>query len=117
MRPIVLIVEDNSMLAIHLAEIVEQDLNAESIVTSKVSEALGAVTGLISLALLDIEILEGNSYPVARILIANHVPMIFVSGNDPETLPDDLKHVPFLAKPYVDSTLMTLAKSLCHQLG
>jgi DNA-binding LytR/AlgR family response regulator len=117
MKPQVLIVEDNSLLSSHLAEIVETTLKAEPILASSVSEAMGAVADSLVLAFLDIQIVEGNSYPVARSLVAVHVPIIFVSGNEPQTVPDDLKHVPFMIKPYVTHALVGLAKSMCDKLA
>lgn len=117
MRPLVLIVEDNFLLAVQLAEFVEKRLNAKPIIVSKVSEALAVAATSISLALLDIEILEGNSFPVARQLLANNVPFIFVSGNSADTLPFDLKHVPFVSKPYVDNALVQLARSMLSRVS
>ena len=115
MKPQVLIVEDNFMLSSELAEIVEKELNASTIIVSTVSEALEAAAKSISLALLDIEIVEGNSYPVARLLLDRKVPLIFVSGNAPESLPDDLRNVPFIPKPCFQGKLVFLAKSLCSE--
>jgi hypothetical protein len=97
MKPQVLIVEDNFLLSSHLAEIVETTLKAKPIVASSVSEAMRAVADSFVLAFLDIQIVEGNSYPVARSLIACQVPVMM--------------------KPYVTHALVGLAKSMCDKLG
>ena len=113
MKPNVLIVEDDFLLAANLAEVVQEELDAEPVLASSVAEALQIPPARIVLALLDIEILDGKSYPVARKLIENNVPIIFVSGNESASLPDDLKDIPFLAKPVATGRLVRLAKALC----
>ena len=112
MKPQVLIVEDNFLLTLNLAEVVQQDLDAEPVFASSVSEALKIDPHGIDLAFLDIEVLDGKSYPVARKLIENTVPLIFISGNESASLPADLRDVPFLAKPVVTRRLVRLCKAL-----
>ena len=112
MITLVLIVEDNPIIAMDIAEIVETKLKAKSMIVTKVSDGLKVDPKLVSLALLDIEIQEGTSYPIARKMIANNIPVIFISGNKPDTLPDDLKDVAFLSKPFVAERLVLLANSL-----
>jgi DNA-binding LytR/AlgR family response regulator len=117
MKPTVLIVEDDFLLAVNLAEVVQQELNAEPVLVASVAEALQIVPDKIApekiaLAFLDIEILDGKSYPIARKLIEYNVPVIFVSGNEHSSLPEDLKDVPFLPKPVASGRLVKLAKTL-----
>ena len=113
MKPNVLIVEDDFLLATNLAEVVQEELDAEPLLASSVAEALLIIPDHLALAFLDIEILDGKSYPIARTLIKNSVPIIFVSGNESASLPDDLKGVPFLSKPVATGRLVRLAKALC----
>ena len=68
------------------------------------------------LAFLDIEVDDGKTYPAARKLMAHNIPFIFVSGNEPTSLPDDLKDVPFLPKPVATGQLVRLAKKLSSSL-
>ena len=93
MKPHVLIAEDNFFLAANLADIVTQDLNAHPVSVSRVSEALKFISDDIAIAFLDIELLDGKSYPVARKLIESNIPIIFVSGDEQASLPGDLKDV------------------------
>ena len=81
MKPNVLIVEDDFIQAANLAEVVQQDLDAEPLAVASVSEALKVIPDNIDLAILDIELVDGKSYPVARKLIHNEIPVIFVSAN------------------------------------
>jgi hypothetical protein len=115
MRPHVLIVEDNFLLSECLVDIVQEDLAAEALTATCVSVALGIIPDDIVLAFLDIEVEDGKTYPAARKLMANHIPFIFVSGNEPTSLPDDLKDAPFLSKPVNPDQLIKLAKVLCAE--
>jgi hypothetical protein len=74
--------------------------------------AIGKIPDAIVLAVLDIEVDDGKTYPAARKLKANNIPFIFVSGNEPSTLPQDLKDEPFLSKPVDKGHLVRLAKQL-----
>ncbi len=112
----VLIVEDNFFLAEELRHFVQDALLGVATTTNKASTAIDLIPDGIELAFLDIEVLDGNTYPVARLLRANHIPFIFVSGNDPNSLPDEFRHEPFLAKPYRESDLINLARSLTDTL-
>jgi two-component SAPR family response regulator len=117
MRPHVLIVEDNFLLSECLVDIVQEDLFAEALTATCVSVALGIIPDDIVLAFLDIEVEDGKTYPAARKLMANNIPFIFVSGNEPASLPDDLKEAPFLSKPVDPGRLIKLAKVLCSEFA
>ena len=114
MKPQVLILEDNFVLAENLAEIVQQDLDGEPVAVSTVAEALKCIPDGIALAFLDIELLDGTSYPAARKLMLNKIPFVFVSGNDPASLPEDFKDIPFLSKPVSPGRLVRLSKALSN---
>lgn len=115
--PPVLIVEDNFLLSECLVNIVQEDLLAEALTATCVSVALGIIPDDIVLAFLDIEVEDGKTYPAARKLMANNIPFIFVSGNEPTSLPDDLKDAPFLSKPVNPRRLIELAKELCSEFA
>ena len=114
MKPHVLILEDNFFLAEHLAEIVQQDLDGEPLAVSTVAEALKCIPDNIALAFLDVELLDGQSYPAARKLMLNKIPLIFVSGNEQSSLPEDFKDIPFLSKPVSTGRLVRLSKALSN---
>jgi CheY-like chemotaxis protein len=117
MKPHVLIVEDDFLQAANLAEVVQQDLDAEPLAVASVSEALKIIPDNIELAILDIEVVGGKSYPAARKLMQNDIPIIFVSANAKTSLPDDLKEIPFLSKPFVTGSLVRLSKALTPTLA
>jgi DNA-binding LytR/AlgR family response regulator len=109
MKPHVLILEDDFLLA---ANLVQDDLKGEPIGISTVAEALQIIPDRIALAFLDIEVRDGKSYPVARKLMENNIPCIIVSGNQQSLLPADLRQLPFLSKPVAAGRLVRLAKAL-----
>jgi DNA-binding LytR/AlgR family response regulator len=112
MKPHVLILEDDFLLAANLEEVVQEDLKATSIGVSTVAEALKIIPDDIALAFIDIEVRDGKSYPVARKLLQHDIPCIIVSGNEQSSLSEDLKDVPFLPKPVAPGRLVRLAKAL-----
>lgn len=117
MKPHVLIVEDDFLQAANLAEVVQQDLAAQPLAVATVSEAMKIIPDNIQLAILDIELGDGKSYPAARKLLRNDIPVIFVSANAKASLPDDLKEIPFLSKPFVTGSLVRLSKALTPTLA
>lgn len=117
MKPTVLIVEDNFFLAADLAELVQEDLKSEPVLARTVKEGHQAVQNNLAIAFLDIELPDGMSYPVARKLVEIGVPVVFISGNDRASVPEDLRNVPFLRKPVVLRHLIILAKALSERLS
>jgi CheY-like chemotaxis protein len=112
MKPHILIVEDNFLLAEELSEIVQDDFHGVATTTAHASTALSLIPDSFQLALLDIEVLDGNTYPVARLLRANNIPFIFVSGNDPKSMPEEFRNEPFVAKPFRKNDLIGVAKRI-----
>lgn len=116
MKPHILIVEDNFFLAEELSEMIQDELQGLPITTASVSTAIDLLPDNFQLAFLDIEVLDGNTYPVARLLRASNIPFIFVSGNDPKSLPEEFRNEPFVAKPFRKTELIWLARSLTDVL-
>jgi DNA-binding response OmpR family regulator len=56
-------------------------------------------SGKLDAALLDIQVRDGVSFPVARALTRLGVPYAFLSGSDREDLPAEFVGYPFLHKP------------------
>ncbi|WP_434381048.1 hypothetical protein [Melittangium boletus] len=50
-------------------------------------------------ALLDIRLWDGLVYPVAEALRARAIPFVFVSGFEPEFIPERFQDVPLCMKP------------------
>jgi DNA-binding response OmpR family regulator len=61
-------------------------------------------------ACLDVNIGAETSHDLARDLLAQGIPVVFLSGRDARALPEDLRDVPVLGKPVNESALIrTLA--------
>lgn len=97
--PRILIVEDDAFVALDLETIVAQESEAEVVTVASVAAAERAAAD-IDMAILDIDVMDGTTYELARTLHRRHTPFFFVSASRREELPGELKAVPFIAKPY-----------------
>jgi len=103
----VLIIEDNYVVAAHLAAALEDDgfkvvgpvRTAASAICRIDEEALDG-------ALLDVRLREGNAVDVASALRAHRVPFVIVSGYSRDMLPTELKDAPYVGKPMGESELI-----------
>ncbi len=102
----VLVVEDESMVAMIVEEFLE-DLGCQVVATaSRLDEALDKASNVaLDAAVLDINLAGRLSYPVAQLLHDRHVPFIFATGYDALALPQALRSVPVLAKPFRQTQL------------
>ena len=98
-RPLVLIVEDDALVAVGLAAVVMEEYDVETCLATSVATAEAVLVEDIDFAFLDVDVIDGNTYRLARKLCREHVPFVFVSGSDPARVPGDLLGVPFLSKP------------------
>ena len=103
----VLIVEDRYLIATDLAhEVMHLGGKVLGPAPSLAAAAELMDQEPISLALLDVN-LDGEAvYPLAEALADRGVPIVFVTGYDPETLPPAWKGYPYVEKPLCISTLV-----------
>ena len=101
----VLIVEDEPLISMQIEEIVEETVPAVVIIRSSVREAKAVIDEPFHLALLDVDVTNGKTYEIARLLDVRRVPYVFVSGSVKEHLPPELQNVPFIPKPFKDSQI------------
>jgi DNA-binding response OmpR family regulator len=97
----VLVVDDEPLIAIDLAEQIE---DAGAFVVGPAS-TLNAAMALVKseqihAAVLDIKLGEEWVYPLARALRAKDVPFIFATGYEPENIPVEFADVPCCEKPF-----------------
>ena len=105
--PRILVVEDESMIALYLAEILEDH-------GFKVVGPVATLSGAIALArrerldgaLLDVNILGGRVDNVAEILNRRGVPFIFVTANGRDDLPERFTNTTLVGKPFNPSNLI-----------
>jgi CheY-like chemotaxis protein len=109
----VLVVEDEAFIAM-LMEDYLQDIGCQvEALASRLDEALSqAETAIIDAATLDVNLAGELSYKVAKILRAREIPFIFVTGYGVIGVPEELKEVPVLSKPFTQAELATALRAL-----
>lgn len=111
----VLIVEDEFFVALDLELLVhKQSPSAHVVVCSSVADAHKAAAEPVGLALLDVDVLDGKTFDIARALKHQAVPLVFISGSRPEEVPQELSDVPFIPKPF---SALAVQHALQHVLG
>lgn len=96
----VLLVEDESLVAM-LAEDMLLDLGCEVVVAMRLDRALNhARTERFDLAVLDVNLGDARSYPIADLLFENGTPFLFATGYGKQGLDTDYQAVPVVQKPY-----------------
>lgn len=98
----ILIVEDDPFIAMDIESAVAEQLGAaaELIVVDSVKQAQRAAAADLSCALLDIDVVGGKTFEVAERLLQKGTPFAFVSGSTPSDVPEPLRKVRFLRKPF-----------------
>lgn len=107
----ILIVEDDPLVSAHIASIVEETVDAEVLVSASIAGANAALATPLDFAFLDVDVLDGTTYAFAASLSTQGVSFAFVSASDRAKMPGELRHVPFIAKPYVDADIADMLKT------
>jgi CheY-like chemotaxis protein len=113
----VLVVEDDALLALDLEQIIRSGGSDEVVVVQTLLDAEQTLTRCrFDFAFLDVHLADGKSYKIADILEDHGVPFAFLSGNlrDPD-IPQHLRHVPFLAKPYRPNLLNAMLRKISRE--
>ena len=113
----VLLVEDESLVAA-LAEDILLDAGCRVLLAMRLDEALNlARASKVQLGILDVNLGEGRSYPVADLLQARSIPFIFATGYGRDGLDEVYKGVPVIQKPYRADELLSCAFEAISDLG
>ncbi len=110
----VLVVEDESLVAMLLETILE-DMGAAPVgPASTVEEGVAAATGEPDLdaALLDVNVAGKPVFPVAEALSARGVPFVFSTGYGEGGLPDEWRGRPVLQKPFTEQAVRDALQSV-----
>lgn len=103
----VLIVEDESLVAM-LLEAVLDDLGCTVIgPESNIDDGLRVVTGgeQLDAALLDVNVAGQEVFPVAEALKARGIPFVFSTGYGESGLPNEWRGNPTVQKPFTDAAI------------
>lgn len=110
----VLLVEDESLVAM-LAEDMLLDLGCEVVVAMRLDQALAEVRAQVfDLAVLDVNLGDARSYPVADLLRVRGVPFLFATGYGRQGVDPAYQAAPVMQKPYQAAQMETL---LIHLLN
>ena len=112
----VLLVEDQVLIALD-AESCLKALGASQVVIAPTSEhAVKHInTARPDLAVLDVNLGDHTSAPVAELLRNLGVPFVFATGyGDTVMIPESLRSVPIVRKPYADTTLAAAITAILH---
>ncbi|QCI67782.1 response regulator [Phreatobacter stygius] len=112
----VLIVEDDPFIALDLEATVGDGLDgdAELVVVGSLDEANKAAEAPLSFALLDIDVIGGKTFALAQALASRGTPFAFVSGSLPADLPELLRAVPFVRKPFSAPEIRRLVENVLN---
>jgi len=102
----ILLVEDEALIRMMLAEMVEELGHRVIAEAGSVDEArsLAEIEGY-DLAILDINLQGTNVLPVAEVVRSRGLPLFFLSGYGSGGLPDGFEGMPVLVKPCTLETL------------
>jgi two-component SAPR family response regulator len=108
----VLIVEDEALVAIDLAMVLE-DMGEEVVGPASNLEAglEFATNALVDFALLDVNLRGKQSTPIARLLNSRGIPFVFLTGYDSPKIEDDFPGIPIIPKPISSKDLMRVIES------
>jgi DNA-binding response OmpR family regulator len=96
----ILILEDDPLIALDLQLILESAGHEVVEICDTLSMVRGDLGRVFDFALLDVDLPDGKSYGVASWLDEKNIPFAFVSGSLESERPANLRHAPFIAKPY-----------------
>ena len=115
-NPAVLIVEDQMLIAMDVEAMLEDEGLTRVRVAGSVADALVAIrTDCPQIAILDVNLGDGTSIPVAEELARRGVPFVFATGyGDMSMIPEAFTAAPLVRKPYEGSALVAaMALALC----
>jgi DNA-binding response OmpR family regulator len=101
----VLILEDNPLIAFDLENIAQEAGHEVVEVCASVAAACRALARPVDVALLDIDVADGQSFEVARQLQRRRIPFTFVTARGRAALPPELKDSAVVDKPYAEPAI------------
>jgi len=102
----VLILEDDPFIALDLQSIVEGDGHEVVGSFESIADAFGHLGDGFDCALLDIDVADGKSFGIAAELMERQIPFAFVSASRPSDVPQHLKGVTFIPKPFEENAIL-----------
>jgi len=111
---VILVVEDEYMLAMHLADVLRAQGATVVGPAGSVRDAMALVEGqdALSAAVLDVNLRNERVYPVADALLARGVPIVFATGYEELLLQRPYLGIPRCSKPYDQASIIGVLRKL-----
>ena len=110
-----LIVEDEYFIASDLKRALEAQGVTVIGPSGRVADALALIEReRIDVAMLDVNLGNAMCFPIAERLRTCGVPFLFLTGYDGWTLPEALRDVPLLVKPFDSAVVVAAVRDLCE---
>jgi DNA-binding response OmpR family regulator len=112
-RQRIVVVEDDPFIAMDIEAAMLDHLGdrTEIIVTDNLREAQGLVAEAVHCVLLDVDVIGGKTFDIARQLRQRGTPFAFVSGSLPTDLPPELREAAFVRKPFRPRDIVGFVRS------
>jgi len=112
------VVEDETLVAIYLEDLLEELGCAVVGTAGQVSRAISQIETLRpDIAIIDINLAGEDAYPIASALTRHRIPFIFATGYGDGRLPPDWRHCPIIQKPYHKADLQrAMAQALAGNI-
>ncbi|WP_439407932.1 response regulator [Bradyrhizobium sp. DASA03076] len=109
----VLLVEDEVLIRMMIADMLDELGHEVVAETGSVDEALGLAAHVdVDFAVLDVSLAGRQVTPVADLLVARKLPFFFASGYGSNGLPKKYQHHPALQKPFQMQGLAEMIENL-----
>ena len=114
----VLVIEDEALIAMLLEDQLAE-LGCEIAgVAARFDDALEKATALaFDVAILDVNLSGKESFPIAEALRARGMPFVFATGYGATALPETLRSVPIVRKPYQLQQLAVVLRAALDARG
>jgi CheY-like chemotaxis protein len=112
-----LIVEDESMLTMFIEDALADLGCSVAAIASRVDQARAkAATADFDVAILDVNLNGGSTYPIAEVLLSKNIPFVFATGYGAAGIPQSLRQAPVLTKPFTQEQLAQALAEALHKV-
>ncbi len=107
----ILIVEDETLVAMDLEMMITKIVPAAIVIESSVAATKKVLHEALDFAFLDVDVTNGKTFEIAEI---QHVPFVFISGSRQDQLPFELHSTPFIPKPFYPAQIESALQAVVN---